>query len=226
MASFRRLSALKVMACRHIRSSLWLALLFAFVVTGMITSCAHPRDLAKETQIKNTFSACKTALLNGQAGQALACISPKVEDYLARLKAGSQDNRVSTEADSVSSSPSIDLFLRTALVRKVPRDLRSHLTLELLLQSIMVKRLVDPRDIEQLDLGRIDISGDHATAELYYQDSRLALSLPFVQEGKDWKIDIMTLLPYAEVLMRLDRAISGKTENQQVELLVNGLPSL
>jgi len=214
------------MVYRHVCGSFWLTAILIFVVPGAITSCSHARDTAKETQIKSTFSACKTALLHGQAGPALACVSRNVEDYLTRLKAGSPNSSAFIEMDSGSLSPSVDLFLRTALVKKVPQDLRSRLTLELLLQTIMEKRLVDPRDIQELDLGRIDVNGDHATAELYCQGSRLALGLPFIQEGKDWKIDILALLPYAEILMRLDRAINGKTEKQQVELLVNGLPSL
>jgi hypothetical protein len=36
----------------------------------------------------------------------------------------------------------------------------------------------------------------------------------------------MALLPYAEVLMRLDRAVKNETQAQQVDQLVSKLPSL
>ena len=53
-----------------------------------------------------------------------------------------------------------------------------------------------------------------------------ALRLPFLKEGGAWKIDVMALLPYAEVLMRVDRAIKGETQARQVDQLVGKLPSL
>jgi hypothetical protein len=36
----------------------------------------------------------------------------------------------------------------------------------------------------------------------------------------------MALLPYAETLMRLDRALKGESESDQVDQLVAKLPSL
>ena len=48
----------------------------------------------------------------------------------------------------------------------------------------------------------------------------------WIKEGDAWKIDVMALLPYAEVLMRVDRAIKGETLTRQIDQLVGKLPSL
>jgi hypothetical protein len=118
------------------------------------------------------------------------------------------------------------LFLRTALVKKVPADMRSKLTLGSLLQRLSERHLLNPRDIREIDLGSVSVNGNHANAQLYYQGSLTALRLPFIKEGDAWKIDVMAILPYAEVLMRVDRAVKGETEAQQVEQLVSKLPAL
>jgi hypothetical protein len=94
------------------------------------------------------------------------------------------------------------------------------------MQRISDRRLFNPRDVQDITLGPIFINGNRASAEVYYQGSLTALRLPFVKEGDAWKIDVMAFLPYAEMLMRLDRAVKGETEAQQVDQLVNKLPSL
>ncbi len=124
------------------------------------------------------------------------------------------------------STPGVDLLLRTALEKKVPADLRPNLTLATLVRRVMEKNLFNPRDVRQLDLGQISVEGDHAFAEVYYQGTLTALRLPFLKENGAWKIDVLGLLPYAEVLMRVDRAVKGETEKQQVDQLVSKLPSI
>jgi hypothetical protein len=104
--------------------------------------------------------------------------------------------------------------------------MRAHLTLATLLQRISDRHLFNPRDVRQLDLGPVSIEGNRASAEVYYEGTLTALHLPFIKESDGWKIDVMALLPYAEVLMRLDRAVKGQTEAQQVDQLVSKLPAL
>ena len=202
------------------------------LVTGILamagmTSCKRSDAAAQESQVKRAFDSCKEALIERQTDQVMVYIPQNVDDYLGQLKANPKNSTAHLTANTwTDESPGVDLLLRTALEKKVPDDLRSKLTLKILMQRIADKRLLNPHDVEQITLGRISVNGGRASAELYYQGTLTALRLPFVREDKDWKIDIMSILPYAEVLMRLDRAIKGETENQQVEFLVSKLPSL
>jgi len=162
-------------------------------------------------------------MINHQTDQAMAYIPPHVDDYLKALNTGTL---VPAANAPPSASPGVDLLLRTALVKKVPASLRPHLTLRILLQRIADRHLFNPRDVRQIDLGTVWINGNRASAEVYYEGTLTALHLPFLKEDDGWKIDVMALLPYAEVLMRVDRAIKGETETQQVDQLVGKLPSL
>jgi len=194
------------------------------ILTGL-TSCSRSHEVAGAAQVKKAFESCKTGLINNQMDQVMACIPANVNDYLNQLK--SNEKKVSPVPPSApSTSPGVDLLLKTALQKRVPDDLRADLTFNILLQKIAAKHLLNLREVQSIDLGRIYVNGDRASGEIYYQGTLTALRMPFIQENGNWKINILAILPYAEILMRLDRAIKDETQQEQVELLVSRLPSL
>jgi len=164
-------------------------------------------------------------MIESQTDQAMAYIPRDVDDYLNDLNSRTGNSTLSP-GGAASSSPGVDLLLRTALEKRVPAPLRFNLTLGALMRRITDRHLINPRDVREMALGSVSINGNRASAEVYYQKTLTALRLPFVKEGDTWKIDVMALLPYAEVLMRVDRAIKGETLTQQVDQLVGKLPSL
>jgi hypothetical protein len=188
-------------------------------------SCGRSGQNNQTAAVTSAFHTWKSAVLNRQTSQAMTYIPRDVDHYLAILNT-EPASPVEGKAAVVSPSPGVDLLLRTALDKKVPSPLRANLTLAVLWQRITDRHLFNPRDLKEINLGRVSISGDHASADIYYEGSLTALRLPFIREDGAWKIDVMAILPYAEVLMRVDRAIKGETESQQVDQLVTKLPSL
>ena len=208
------------MACFFARFRLLLALI---AICGT-SACGRFGQTSEQTQIVRAFDAWKTAMINRQTDQAVTYISHHVDDYLSALNLGATNSAAANAPPS--SSPGVDLLLRTAMQKKVPADLRSHLTFDSLAQRISDRNLFNPRDVQEIDLGHIFVTGDRATAEVYYHGALTSLRLPFIKENGAWKIDVMALLQSAEVLMRIDRAWKGETEMQQVDQLVSKLPSL
>jgi hypothetical protein len=203
------------------------ALLAGLLAVGTLPSCSPSGSAKEQARVAEAFNSWKNAMINCQTDQAMVYIPRHVDDYLSTLNSGVATPAPATTVSPVASpSPGVDLLLRTALVKKVPADLRANLTLGVLLQRISDRHLFNPRDVREIDLGHVFVNGNRADAELYYQGTLTALRLPFVKEGHVWKIDVMAILPYAEVLMRVDRAIKGETEAQQVDQLVSKLPSL
>ncbi|HEV3273024.1 MAG TPA: hypothetical protein VGZ93_12660 [Candidatus Methylacidiphilales bacterium] len=190
-----------------------------------MSSCGRLGETDEQARVAGAFESWKQDMINQRIDQAMAYIPSHVDDYLNALNTGG-GNSVPAPNAPPSTSPGVDLLLRTALEKKVSADLRAHLTLGALVRRIGDRQLFNPRDVREIDLGRISINGDHASAEVYYQGTLTALQLPFLKEGDAWKIDVMALLPYAELMMRVDRAIKGETEAQQVDQLVGKLPSL
>jgi hypothetical protein len=199
------------MSCR------WRPLLLLAVLG--LASCAPGGEALERARVKTDFESFRRAILERHADQVITYLPQNVSDYLAVLNSGNSPA-------PAPSSPGVNHLLRTALDRKVAPSLRAHLNLQILLQRLADRGLLDCREIRDLTLGPVAIKGGQATAELYYQGSLLPLRLPFVKQDQIWKVDLLAMLPYAEVLMRLDRAVTGRTENQQVAQLVEPLPLL
>ena len=193
-----------------------------------LTSCGHSADASEEARVRLAFESCKSALLARQTDQVMIYMPKNVYGYLDQLKAPLPKIPPPPPAKNTAAndSPVVTLLLRTALTKKVPADLRPNLTLDTLMQRISDQRLLNLRSVEQTTLGTITVTGDRASGEIYYQGALTALRLPFLKEDGQWKINILAILPYAEILMRLDRAMTGQTEQQQVTQIVDKLPSL
>jgi len=209
------------MACFHGSARL----LLAFLAVLGASSCSRMGPTNEQTQVTRAFESWKNAMIDHRTDQAMAYIPRHVDDYLNALNSGAGNSAPAANA-APSPWPGVDLLLRTALEKKVPFPLRFHLTLGALMQRITDRHLLNPRDVREIKLGHVSIDGNRASAEVYYQGTLTALRLPFLKEGDAWKIDVMALLPYAEVLMRVDRAVKGETQAQQVDQLVSKLPSL
>jgi hypothetical protein len=213
------------MSCFRRRAPLFGAVIFGLIAAWGISSCSRAGQTDQQAKVAQAFASWKNDMINYQIDRSLAYIPSHVGDYLNALNSGA-GNTFGATTTGLSPTPGVDLLLRTALEKKVPADLRPHLTLGSLMQRITDRHLFNPRDVKQIDLGPVSIEGNRASAEVYYQGTLTALRLPFIKEGNDWKIDVMALLPYAEVLMRLDRAVKNETQAQQVDQLVSKLPSL
>jgi hypothetical protein len=213
------------MSCLHGCARLLVALIAGGTVVLGTASCSRLAETDEQIQVTRTFDSWKAALIANRTDQAMAYIPRHVDDYLKVLNSDGANSRPAASA-SPSSSPGVDLLLRTALEKKVPADLRAKLTLGALVQRITQRHLFNSREVRQIDLGPVSVEGDRASAAVYYQGTLTALRLPFIKEDDGWKIDVMALLPYAEMLMRVDRAIKGETEAQQVDRIINKLPAL
>jgi hypothetical protein len=218
-------SSSRLMSCFRRRGRFPGAILSLVIAALVISSCSRLRESNDQSQVVQAFTEWKKALIDQHADRVLIFIPGQVEDYLNALNSGATI-LPGTPGAALSSSPGVDLLLRTALEKKVPAAMRPHLTLATLMQRISDRHLFNPRDVRQIDLGPVSVDGNRASAAVYYQGSLTALRLPFIKEGASWKIDVMALLPYAEVLMRVDRAIKGETEAEQVDQLVSKLPAL
>jgi hypothetical protein len=207
------------------RARLLLALIPGLFAILGATSCSHLGQSSEQAKVSQAFNSWKEAMINNQTDLAMTYIPSHVDDYLHVLNSA-PESAASSPTTPPSQSPGVDLLLRTALEKKVPADLRTNLTLSGLLQRITDRKLFNPRDLRQIALGRISVTGDRASAEVKYQDMLTALHLPFIKENGAWKIDVMAIIPYAEVLMRVDRAVKNESQTQQVDQLVSKLPSL
>ena len=203
------------------RAPVWLTGALALF---LLDACQRGGTNEEQARVAQAFDSWKQAIIDHHADQAMAYIPHHVDDYLATLNAPPP---AATETKTPASEyPGVDLLLRRALAEKVPTELRARLTLGSLLQRIDDRKLFNPRDLREITLGPVSVEGNRASAEVYYGGMLTAMRLGFLKEDNTWKIDAMSILPYAETLMRLDRELKGETEEHQVDQLVAKLPSL
>lgn len=198
-------------------------LLLGLTLLGL-ASCGRSGNAGERRQVKTDFDSFRHAVLERHAEQVITYLPQNVSDYLVLLNTGGSAPPDASAA--ASDAPGVNLLLRTVLDQKVAPAVRAHLNLEILLQRLGDRGLLDSREIRGVSLGRVVVTKDRASAELYFQGNLLPLRLPFVKQAGVWKVDLLSMLPYAEVLMRLDRAVTGKTESQQVAQIVRPLPLL
>ena len=203
------------------RAPVWMA---GCLALALLAACQRGGTTEDQAQVAHAFDSWKQAILDRHADQAMAFIPHHVDDYLATLSVPPAP--ASTTSAASSQFPGVDLLLRRALAQKVSPDLRARLTMATLLQRITDRHLFDPHDLREITLGPVSVDGNHAGAEVYYDGMLTAVRLSFLKEDDVWKIDVMSILPYAETLMRLDRELKGVSEDQQVDQLVSKLPSL
>jgi len=189
----------------------------------LLGACSRGGTSEEQARVAQAFDSWKQAVIDHHADHAMTFIPRHANDYLASLNAPPP---AATATATPSDHPGVDLLLRRALDQKVPPDLRAHLTLATLLQHIADRNLFNPRDLRQITLGPVSVDGNRASAVVYYDGVLTAVRLGFLKEDDAWKIDVLSILPYAETLMRLDRELKGESEEKQVDQLVEKLPSL
>jgi hypothetical protein len=204
---------------RH--APVWMAGCLALV---LLDACQHAGPSEEQLRVAHAFDSWKDAVIDHHADEAMVYIPHHVDDYLSQLNAPPAAEPATNAAPS--QNPGVDLLLRRALEKKVPPDLRTKLTMAVLLQRITDRNLFNPHDLREISIGPVSVDGDRASAEVYYDGMLTAVRLPFLKEDGGWKIDVMAILPYAETLMRLDRELKGESEEHQVDQLVAKLPSL
>ncbi len=203
------------------RAPVWLTGALALLLLG---ACQRGGTHEEQARVAQAFESWKQAVIDHHADQAMAYIPHHVDDYLTTLNASPV--AATATATAPSDYPGVDLLLRRALAAKVPPDLRARLTLAALLQRIADRDLFNPRDLREVTLGPVSVDGNRASAEVYYDGVLTAVRLSFLKEDDAWKIDVMSILPYAEPLSRPDRETNDQTEEHQVDQLVAKLPSL
>lgn len=195
------------------------ALLPLLLASLAAVSCARHDNKLEEARVQQAFKECQDAIYLDQLDKASTYFTPSLNDYFLGLNSGGE-HAVPVDL------PTINLLVRRTLAEKIPADRRSHLTLVEVAQMLIEHRVFNNHAMGELTIGNIAIKGDKASAAFYYQNTLTPVTLQFVKTDVRWKIDAMAVLPYVEILLKVDRTFHGKTQEEQVEQLVNQLPML
>lgn len=200
--------------------TLSLAVRLAGLMAMACLSACHPAapDRNEQDAVRQSFEAFKAALAARQAQQAIGVLDQPTRDYLQAS--------VTSPLDPSAPDEEVRELVRQAAAKLTPGGIRPGFKLETPLQRVLNAGWINAQDIGQLGLGPVTVEGGQAHAEVMWQDQPTTLELVFVRESGEWKIDLLKLVSYANLALRMDRTVKGQTETEQVARLVAQVPAL
>jgi hypothetical protein len=124
-----------------------------------------------------------------------------------------------------ASDAEVKRLVHLVAEKMTPGGIQPGFTLAIPLQHMLDRSMMNTHAIDSLELGPVTVEGGRAHAEVLWQDSHTTYQLVLVKEGNDWKIDLLGILPYAELGLRLERTLKNETEPQQLDRLVSLVPT-
>jgi len=183
-----------------------------------LAACKPATDQDKAQQVRDAFGAFKDAFGARQAKRALDCLDQPSRHY---LQSAATTPEISTAPDA-----EVRELVRQTVVKLTPGGVGPDFSLETPLQRVLDAGWINAQDLQGLDLGPVTFQGDQARAEVIWQGTPTTLNLFFVRESGVWKVDLLQLVSYAVIALRMDRTVKGQTESQQIARLVAQVPAL
>ena len=202
----------------HSLSRSWRWLIFA-LAAGILLSCAPASrdEQDQKKQVKTVFADFKHAIFAAHAAEALRHVDRPSLDYLR--------NTIQTAPDPAAPDAEIRQLVRQAVLKMAPGASGPHLNLENSLQRILDQGWMNTHALDSIALGPVTFSGGGAHAEALWQGAHTTYQVSFVREHNEWKVDLLGIVPYAELALRLERTLKGETEAQQLNRLVGLIPA-
>ena len=196
-----------------VRSLFWVGWL---AVLAGVVACHSAADSTDQKPVRQVFTTFEDALGSGHARLALDQLDQPTRDYLQAA--------VTTPADPAAPDEEVRELIRQTVAKLTPGGIQPGFQLETPLQRVLDAGWINAHVLQEIDLGPVTIQGDQARAEVIWQGEPSTLQLAFVRESGVWKIDLLQLVNYGELALRMDRTVKGETEAQQIARLVAQVP--
>ena len=170
---------------------------------------------AQEEDVRNTFEEFKSAMIGGNSGDVLALASSSSVDYY--------DNMLDMilYADS-SKVAKLSLVQRLAVLgtrARVPVDTLIDMNGQEFFQFSMDAGGSNAEGLKILGIGDVLVNDDNtASGQVTANSQPLPMSITFVEEGGEWKIDMASLERMSEGQLQQMMTQSGMDFNQFLKM--------
>ncbi len=208
----------------------WLGTLLVLVgLSEPGVATAGQQVSSEEARVKQVFIDYKNALVNGDGVAAAALVDQKTLEYFGELK----DLAVSADEATVRARPFVDRLL-TISMRQIlaPSELRV-LELGELMNRAVAEGWISPQTVAQLDIGKVTVTGDSATAEALSlnpalsleadSDEGAGLDYQFSRENDEWKFGFSSLVSSLNRMIEEFTAQLGTDQDELIFVLVQSL---
>lgn len=170
---------------------------------------------AQEEEVKNTFEEFKTAMTGGNSGDVLALASSSSVAYYDELL----DMILYADSSKVAKLPLIQRIGVLGTRARVPVDTLIGMEGQDFLQYSMNANGNNAQQMQMLGIGDVLVNEDNtASGQVTANGQPLPMSITFVEEGGEWKIDMSSLERMGEGQLQQMMSQSGMDFNQFLKM--------
>lgn len=186
---------------------------FLFLFLIPILTIAQQTD---EKNVKKTFDAHKSAILNGKGEEAVKQVDAKTityyNDILQKVKTAD-----SLQIDKASLMDKLMILMIRHRISK--QEIMATNGRQLLVTAIKMG-MVGKSSVINNEVGAVKVNGNFASANLLVRGQKTPLAFEFHKEHGAWKLDLTALFPAGEAAFRQMVKQSGKPENEYLLSLI------
>ncbi|PSL23158.1 hypothetical protein [Dyadobacter jiangsuensis] len=170
----------------------------------------------EEQQVKKTFDAYKSAILNDKGEEAVEQVDTKTINYYGNIL-----EKVKT-ADSlaVDKLTLMDKLMVLIIRHRISKDEILTTNGKQLLVTAIKMGMVGKSSVMNNEVGVVKVNGNFATGELLVRGQKTPLAFEFNKENGTWKLDLTAVFPAGEAAFRQMVKQSGEPENAYLLSLI------
>lgn len=188
----------------------------ALLAAGVLASACAGGD---EKQIRSGFAAYRQALLDKSGARAVPHLDRGTIAYYDRLRSLA----LTAPESDVRALPLLD---RLGVLRLrhtyPPTSLRSASGTDLLVLAVN-EGFIGKESVEKAELGRIEVSGSEAKAQVTSSGQPTTASLRFVRESEGWRLDLMPLMAEGSRALEAQARRAGAPEDDVLLMVLERL---
>ena len=181
-----------------------------------------PAQNTEAAQVKKTFDSYKTAILNDKAEKALETIDSRTLKYYTEIL----DAVKMADSSKITSMSLIDKITILSVRARATKDeiilMKGH---DLFLFAIK-NGMVGKDGVINNSVGDVTVNKNFAKGQLLVNGKKAPLYFHFYKENGKWKIDLTSLFPMSNVVLKKMIEESGKPEDEYIMMLLEAITGI
>lgn len=170
----------------------------------------------EEQQVKKTFDAYKSAILNDKGEEAVEQVDTKTIAYYGDIL-----EKVKTaDSATVDKLSLMDKLMILVIRHRISKEEIMTTNGKQLLVTAIKMGMVGKSSVINNEVGVVKVNGHFASGELLVRGQKTPLAFEFHKENGVWKLDLTAIFPAGEAAFRQMVKQSGEPENDYLLSLI------
>lgn len=174
---------------------------------------------SEEVAVKASFNKYKQSILNDRGEEASECVDSRTIKYYGEML----DLVKNADSVQVNSLSIIDKIMVFSVRHRATRDEVVSLDGKGLFIYAIKKGMISKNSVSDITIHEAMVDGDFAKSQLVSKGQAVPLYFHFYREGGSWKINLTSLFPMTNGLLRKMVTDSGQEENEYLFSLLEAL---